>query len=286
MLIFLHGPDVYHRQKKLKEIIGQYQKKNSALTMKSFDLEEDGDWLKLKDFLAAGSLFGDKKMAVIENCLALPEKPAFAEASSFAKATLDKSAGLPAEASAKAGKQELSSFYKSFSGNKNSILILISGEERVVKEFLFLQKEPVIFQEFKILIGAGWKKFVDQEIKKRGLVLTPDIRSPTFDLEGDCFGLINELEKLSLGNYELGIRNYGSSYDFFSSIQKLANGGLSQKLPSLELLLENEDSAKIFNLLSAFSKNQKSVFADYDVSVKSGKLEYEEILLDSILRFC
>jgi DNA polymerase III delta subunit len=250
VIIFLYGPDAYHRQKKLKEIISQYQKKNSSLTSGDFDLEEENDWPRLKDFLTAGSLFGEKKLIVIRNPFAVSEK------------------------------KDLKKLLQDSVTDKNNNL-LISSIEAPLKDFAFLKNSPVIAQEFKFLTGANWKKFIDQEIKNRKLKTNAsDYKFLLENYEGDCLALINELEKMSLSNGKIFSDGQSFQYQFFNLIRELANSNLNKKLMALEFLLENEDSAKIFNLLSSFSRNKKNVFADYDICVKSGKLEYEEVLLD------
>ena len=74
---------------------------------------------------------------------------------------------------------------------------------------------------------------------------------------------------------------------FFSQLYALSgNRPLKQKIVSLEVLLNSEEPAKIFNILAASSRNQPAEikrFADYDVAVKSGKIDYEEALLDLCL---
>ena len=62
---------------------------------------------------------------------------------------------------------------------------------------------------------------------------------------------------------------------------------IGKKLLLLENLFERSgDSAMIFNFLTTFarSRGEKKMMADYDVAIKRGKLEYEEVLVDFILR--
>ena len=76
--------------------------------------------------------------------------------------------------------------------------------------------------------------------------------------------------------------------DIFGHLNKIrASRDVGQKLAFLEdLLSRNNDPTMIFNMASAsfyLDKKQKIKMADYDVAVKSGKLEYEEVLLDLML---
>ncbi len=252
MIIFLYGSDVYHRQQKQKEIIEQYKKKHSDLALQKFDLELKEDWLKFKDFATAQSLFDNLKMAVVTG--------------SFSELEDEK---------------EFRKILQSQLENKNFYLI-ISTSDKVKKDFNFLLNKPVISQEFKLLVGAAWKKFIDRELKKRNITSSQDVNIE----EGDCMGLINELEKLSLlDNFEFRVSSLKFKYDFFDSIQQIARGDLRAKLSNLEILLENDDAAKVFNLLAYTVQSEEQIkMADYDVAVKSGKLEYEEVLLDFILQ--
>ena len=177
---------------------------------------------------------------------------------------------------------------------KNFYLV-ISTDDVPKKEFGFLLKKPVLFQEFKSLTGLKWKKFVEEEVKKRNFQLSiSNYQHLIINFVGDCYGLINELDKMELGGVEIATsvargdlpRNYGTNkIDFFSAIQRLARENLQTQLPVLERLLDNEDPGKVFNVLAYSVDSNKQVrMADYDVAVKSGKLEYEEVLLDFVLR--
>ena len=76
--------------------------------------------------------------------------------------------------------------------------------------------------------------------------------------------------------------------NIFSTINQMRNSkNIASRLSLLEeLLSRSEDPAMIFNIMavSPFAdKAWKEKIADYDVAVKSGKLEYDEALLDMIL---
>jgi len=254
MIIFLNGPDVYHRQQKQKEIVEQYKKKHSNLALQKFDLETKADWLKFKDFATAQSLFDNLKMAVVTG--------------SFSELEDEK---------------EFKKILQSQLENKNFYLV-ISTNDKVKKDFSFLLNKPVISQEFKLLTGAAWKKFIEAEVKKRDIPISK-IQNLISSSEGDCVGLINEIEKLSLSdNFQSQVSSLKFKADFFGAIQQIARGDLKAKLSNLEILLENDDAAKVFNLLAYTVQPEEQIrMADYDAAVKSGKLEYEEVLLDFML---
>ena len=141
-------------------------------------------------------------------------------------------------------------------------------------------------EEFKNLEGAAWEKFINQQAVSRQLTLSPQvINGLVTAYQGDSWGLITELDQLTLCNFQLPIFNFQLRYDFIDLIKQISwKGDLSTKIPALEILLHNEDPGKIFNLLAAFTgSSQKIQMADYDVAVKSGKLDYEAALIDFVL---
>ncbi len=258
MIIFLYGSESYFRFHKQKEIVKQYQLKHSHLSVDRFDLSEDDEGMCFKDFVSAVSLFDSFKLAVVNSPL----------------------------------QSELKELFKKNLTSKELILLLIS-ESKPNKEFDFLLKKPVIFQEFSPLEGKEWQEFVDLEIKKRDLKLRPEILSSIInEYAGNCWGLVTELEKLALCNF-LAPLGRGSpnfigrqlKYDFFSMINKLSRGNFVNKVPILETLMNDEDPAKIFNVLAfAASPENKKILADYDIAIKSGKLDYETALTDFAIR--
>ena len=225
-------------------------------------MEMAGEWERLKDFITAQSLFDHLKMAVVDMA---NNKWQIANGHDL-KDLLEK-------------QLETKNFY-----------LVISADDAPPKEFNFLLKKPVLFQEFKSLTGLKWKKFMEEEVGKRHIAHSAWHMAVG---EGDVYGLINELDKVELVSTSgVGIatpvlrgRNDDSNkIDFFSAIQRLAKGNLQTQLPVLERLLNNEDAGKIFNILAYSVDAEKQVkMADYDVAVKSGKLEYEEALLNFVL---
>lgn len=261
MIIFLYGFDSYRRRKKLNEIVGEYQRKHSNLTLERFDLEMDDEFLRLREFCFNRSLFTDKKMAVIEGIF-------------FAAAA------------------EVVNFLKSNLKNEDMTL-LISENEFPLGKFSFLVKKPVLSQEFENLNGERFKFFIRKEARSRSVNLTPAAVNFLADnFKGNSWGLITELEKISLvGGKTLDAGDLQRFGDFSESPNIFSFIGLFLRsypdgraaLKNLELLfLSHEEPAKIFNILASMSRSPQLVnrLADYDVSVKSGKSDYEEVLLD------
>lgn len=252
MIIFLYGPDSYRRLQKQKEITSQYKNKHSSLTIDKFDLDEDGEDSRLKDFIESRSLFDSYKLAVISNLLIYETN--------------------------RITDNNLYDIVSRYIGTKE-VALLVSEANEPKKEWKFLLEKPVISQQFDNLTTEQFKKFISGEAGKRNLILKQEIlNSLANQHEGDTWGLITELDKLALLASHSPPPASQLRYDFFSLINKLSRGGFSERLKALEILLNKEDSAKVFNVL-AYSGNKKK-FAEYDLAVKSGKLDYETALLD------
>ena len=127
--------------------------------------------------------------------------------------------------------------------------------------------------------------FILEEAGKRKLNISSQfVNKLMLSYRNDTWAYITELDRLVFSGTENVSRMTGIDGNYFF---KLLNGlrgyNLSGRLMALELLLaENEEPAKIFNILAA-QKNLKNKFANYDLLVKSGRLEYEEVLLDFVL---
>jgi len=253
MLIHLYGSDSYRRIQKLKEIISEFKKKHLGLAIRHFDLDNyDNASGALKNFTLSQSLFETKKLGIIHNI--------------------------------KTEHKELKKFLKELVDDKDISLILVS-EKKLGKLFEFLFRKPALSQEFNPLKGTQLANFIKKEIEKRKL--KPSVELIDFlirSFEGNLWGIITELEKISLGGKAEKITR---APEFFSLIQIIkGRTDLKYRLPALTYLLENDDPAKIFNITAAVATaEQKQKMADLDAAIKSGKLEYEDALLSAILSF-
>jgi DNA polymerase III delta subunit len=248
MIIYLYGQDSYRRQQKLKELIAKYKEKHSGLTVENFDLENDGELIQLKDFVSAQSLFGGSKLGIIR---------------------------------CHSANKELIPILKSATDDKTVNLFLVA-DKHLGKDFNFLLKKPFLSEEFEPLIGAQFAAFIKKESAKRNLQVSPGVLNNLIRLAGsDSWLAVNELEKLALGaKLEDGVLYP----NFFVLLNRLRSDSLASRLSALNFLLENEDAAAVFNVLvSQLDGEMKIKMADYDVAIKSGKLEYEEALTDLII---
>lgn len=274
MVIFLCGPDSYRKSKKLNSIFEKYCQKH--ITWRHFDFnnseeESSGQFEKLKEFSNNYSMFENSKLAILNDFIF-----------NFAKNNLKKAI----------------EFLKSNLETKDFILI-ISEENNPGKDFEFLRRKPVLFQEFKNLEKNQYRLFIKKEAAIKQINL--DIKSIYFLAEvffGNTWALVNELNKLSLFNVKNFtiddlkeiVVNPGSADNFskfLNSVNLIINQPyLSKKLSNFEsLLLNQEESAKIFNFIASRAVSAKNLqkLAAYDLFIKSGKIDYEEALTDLIL---
>jgi DNA polymerase III delta subunit len=268
MIVFLYGSDSYRRLKKVQEIVGEYQKKHSNLNPERFDLNEPEELDRLKEFASALSIFDSVKLAVVSGIFGVKT----AEAVEFLKSNL----------------------------KSEDITLLISENESPSEEFGFLLKKPVLSQEFKNLEGERLKFFIKKEAQSRNIKLTARaINYLAENFKENSWGLITELDKISLsGGQSIDINELQKIGDFYESPKVFNFIGLFFKTyrpyksyrsyrtymtKTLEsLFLSHEEPAKIFNILASMSRSPQLLnqMADYDVAVKSGKLDYEGVLLE------
>lgn len=254
MILYLYGPDSYRRQQKLKEIIRKYQEKHSNLTIDHFYLDEENEFLRFKDFTLNQSLFGGSKIGIVYNLASVQKQ------------------------------KELIDLVKKFL-DSDYLNLLISEEKELGKEFDFLYKKPVLAQNFKNLSPFELINFIKAEAANKKIQLSPQIIDYLVKAYGsDTWGLINELNRLSLGG-KIESRYQYDKNDLFPLIDKIVKSPLiDARLKALEVLLDNEEPAMIFNFIAAIAKNSLKIkMADYDAMIKSGQLNYEEALLDLVI---
>ncbi len=251
MILYLYGPDSYRRQEKLKWYLEKFKEKHSGLTIESFDLKNEDELIKLKEFSTAQSLFENSKFGILNNLNETDPK----------------------------GLEDV--FKISF--DSKILTLAISVEKALPKDFKFLNnRDGIVAEEFKLPTVADFASFIKTEADRRKIKLSLDqSRILAQNYQNDTWGLMTELEKMRLG----GSPESFEEINFFMLVTKLQRAGnAKQALPALERLLSENDPAMLFNFLaSRASGNAKIKMADYDAAIKSGKLEYEEVLLDAIL---
>ncbi|HEY4525528.1 MAG TPA: hypothetical protein VJL32_00320 [Candidatus Paceibacterota bacterium] len=264
MTILLWGQDGYHRRRKERQLIGDFSRKHSDLGFRSFDLAEPGQEIALDSFLKTQSIFEAYKLALVSN-------------------------------SADSRDKNLAANVK-IAQKSQKTLIIFSETEAPVSPWTFLRQKgeknkEAIEQKFEKLKDIAWRKFVRAEILARELKLASGAEDYLASAhEGDCWGLVTELDKISLWDKknitkedlrELGVEVQS---EFFPTLMALKSNEIRVRLRGLErLFLENQSAAKIFNIISAQWYDRAEIMAQYDLAVKSGKCDYEEVLLSLVL---
>lgn len=291
MVILLYGLDAFRRNRRSKEIIEEFEKKNPAASIQKFDLGgmksvngSGEEFLKLKEFTRSQSMFASKKLAVIENVWTSESR----------------TRGKKEEKESKDTKsiKELKKILEMVMDSKE-LSFLVLEEKLPLTAFKFLLEEPVHVEEFEELTGQKLKKFAEKEAERLGLQLSREASDFLIGYYGsNTWGLMTEFGKLSLLNYDnkkaIEVKDLKRTGDYpqLENIFYFINlfnyeGGLSKKISALEkLFFVREEPAKIFNILAAgnyISPELLRKMADYDVAVKSGKMDYEEVLLDLAL---
>ncbi|MBI2506973.1 MAG: hypothetical protein HYW00_02440, partial [Candidatus Colwellbacteria bacterium] len=157
--------------------------------------------------------------------------------------------------------------------------------------FATLMRAPAKAQDFPNLKGVGVIGFINETGKKLGLKLDNQmIRIIAQTFGSDTWGIATELERMTLadGKARASISMHKPADNFFQLINAVKYGRrLQDRLIALEILLSDrkDEPAKVFNMLAyrLRSETEANLLADYDVAIKSGKLEYEEVLLDYAL---
>lgn len=266
MIVLLYGADSYRRNKKLNELISAYREKHKEADMLALDLEEHpDDWTRARDFLGQPSLFEASKLLIVKEFSVCEEKD---------------------------WKKMLQSYI-----DDRRTFIFLSQADAPKKIFQFLCKAPVAAQKFEELSGSLLESFVKEEARERGIAFAPDgLRFFCSCISGGkekSWEAVRALEKISLAGFTQPICasdirrvvDYKEQEAVYILARKILFArDMQSRLIFLEKLFHAADPAYAFNSL-AYQARGRSLeqFADYDVAVKSGKLEYEEALTDFVL---
>ena len=266
MIIFFHGADEYRRLQKKNEIIAEFRKKHSSVAVSRFDLSEKEEFGHFAEFISSQSLFDPKKLAILENIFEIT--------------------------GGEAVKKELSASLKEAAKNPNAT-ILVSEKKKSSEGLAFLAGKSVSIkrQDFPYLTGAKWEAFISEIAKENGITIQPPaVKFLAEAYQNDTWSLVTEIRKIvSLPKKNIGIKELETmdieiNPDYFGLLKNLKNYELGVRLASLEkLFLLNEPMPKVFNMIAYQFPDKMERMAKYDILVKSGKLEYEEVLVDLVI---
>jgi len=259
MILALTGPDDYRREKRKRYFISEFKKKYSVHGVERFVVSGKDGREKFHELVISPSLFSTKRLAVIEEVFETDEKSFFED---LKRALKDP-----------------------------SLWVFISERDKIPAAFKFLTKDPVTYEEFPFLEGEAWKKFILEEAKSRDVRLDSEaLRSLAFLYKEDSWRLVTELDRLSaqgvssVGAKEVREENPHASFNLWGILSDLRSPMMTKRLYALEKIFESQEpAAKIFNIMAAQAGPMTSRFADWDTDIKSGRLEYEEVLLEFAL---
>ena len=260
MIILLYGPNTHPLSQKLTHIKDQYEQKYNGISQRVFNPEKEDSITDLKNFCQNDSLFESNKLGIIKNLEDWPEK-------------------------------EIKKLLESNTDNKSTTLI-VTSTKKPKAIFSFLLKKPVTSQEFKTWTERDTHNFIKQESENKNINLTKEAVTLISQKYGNNINTTSqEIEKLSLLNKkeidvkDIKLINNEQNFDFFFLFKKLSSNNVGEKLTAYHALkLQNEDEAKIFNMLAGSWNTKKKDAALLDKDIKSGRLEYNEAILKLIIK--
>ena len=250
MFICLYGPDDYRRKEKERWYIAEYLKKHVGISLFHCDLEDKEGQAQFTEFVRGSSLFNTTKFIVTYNLFALDDK-------------------------------QLKAALLQVLNSKDIHVISADLAKKPLVKYAFAIKKPAIANEFPTLDGAEWNKFIVQKAAEMEIKLNPSqLGELNIVYKGNTWGLVTELMKLRDGSDDIA-KSFGLSGNIWGYYSTLAKpGSAASKLSALEVLVAGQEPwAKIFNIVAAMASDPK-VWARYDLLIKSGKLDYEEALVD------
>ncbi|OGY57192.1 MAG: hypothetical protein A2Y84_00245 [Candidatus Colwellbacteria bacterium RBG_13_48_8] len=255
VIITLYGPDSYRRLEKLNSVVEAYLVKYRVPSHERLSLGGKDDLDRFANFLGTQSIFTPKKLVVIDEPFDCPYL------------------------------KDLKGLLKSHVESKDKF-ILLNSKSRPPALFKFLFDEPNETQEFSELSGDKLRAFIQKQANSLGIVLdsaTTTLISQSFG--GDMWRIITELEQIALtSSQSLDKSHLNPQVDYFLTLNSLKKGRrTADRLVALEKILSGrrDDPARVFNSLAyrLDSQQEAKTYADYDVAIKIGRLEYEDALL-------
>ncbi len=258
MIFFLYGKDSFRRGRRKKEIFGEILRKYPKINYSFFSGENEDSIQKIKEFLSAQGLFFEKRVAVLEEADNLDGKKLTKEIIGFAD-------------------------------NKDTALVIVY-DGKPTKDFSALLKAPVKTEEFNELSPAELSKYISSLAKELRLKIEPLAIAKLIKSYGtNLWGIFTELQKIGgstdivkAQNIEaLGFENVS---EYWPTLNALRSPNLGARLFALEtLFLQGEPAIKTFSILAGSRGSDPKTFAEYDLLIKSGKLDFDEAIINLIL---
>ena len=253
MLVTLFGADSYSRLNRLNELTKAYLKKHGNLAHERFSLSEDDDSFdRFREFTASQSIFNTKKLVILDEPFAYSKT------------------------------KELKEILKRYVDSQDQVVI-INSTKKYPTPYKFLTEKPSKAEEFSPPEGKELTDFIKTEAEIRGLKLSDrQVNAIAGVLGKDTWRISTELDQFAL-SMKVPAEIYQPEIVYFSVLNQLKYGSSPrERLPALEKMLtvRRDDAGRVFNSLAfrLTSEDEARMYADYDLAVKSGRLEYEEAL--------
>jgi DNA polymerase III delta subunit len=259
MIIVLEGPDSYRRLQKALEIRAVYKKKHPYAVVYEYDLENDEDRVGIREQIGTQSLFAASKVIHIKN---------------YTDGVDNKTTVF------------LKKIVKS-----SSMVVILESEKKAPKwlvELAQLPERTVRIQEFSFLEGTAWFRYVQKTAEDMGVILDRDTVEYIAEInQKNTWKLIQDVAKLALStNKVITKKEYEricaieSPHDFFSLVMAMHTKQQNKKIRSVELLIrKGNDPAKIFNIVAVLARDNIKTYAQLDILIKSGRIDYDDALL-------
>lgn len=255
MITYLYGADAYRRGARLRRLISDFQEKFPQGGVGFFDCTEDGALPALERFVSALGLFSPEALAVVRS----PE----------------------------AGERALNKILKEVIGDGRVHLVLLADKKLPAAEFSVLKNDAqkgLTVESFDDFKDGDFLAYITEECQERNLKVSKEvIREVAAMYPGDTWMAMTELSSVAFGGSPTPPALTGG--DFTAQILALIGQDVGRRLRSLYFFLRDDEPAKTFNIAAAWMRGATKVrMADYDVAIKTGKLEYEDALFDIVVR--
>lgn len=257
MIIFLYGEDVYSSRKKTNEIIEKYKGKHkSGLNFYQLIFREKG-LEELKKITEINSMFKEKKLVYLSGVFSQ---------------------------NVEEHKKIVEYFKKSQIAADSEVTLIIHEKDLPDKRtelFKFLNKKPIVFQEFKNLEGIKLEHWIKKEVEKKGgKIEAKEVGILAMFVGGNLWQMENEIEKLVLfcgqkpineKEIELLVKAKITS-NIFSTVDALSG---RDKKKSLKLLHQHlEEGENELYLMAMFIRQFRNLLVIKDL-LEKGVSYYE-----------
>lgn len=229
--MILYGPDTYRSRIKLREIIEEYCKKAAGnFNLHRFDADES-DLSGINKLIDASSLFGGKKLVVVENAL-------FSENFKSLK----------------------------FKSLQDTVAVFWDRElnEQSKKNLAEIEPYADKIQEFKNLSKEQVRYWIQEEAKHRGVQLYPAHLVCLEQFGSDLWAVSNELDKIAAGS-SAEFKNLPQAGSRSVNIFTLGDTFFTSKKEALRILLglmhDGHDEFNIFSYLANHARTLLTVKA-------------------------